>query len=99
MGHVIFLGRTSLTLCSKKQKSIACFSTEDEYCVVASTMEELMSIRNLLQELHVLLSLAPVIYCDNLNATHLSANLVFHSKMKHLAWELERSARSSSSWE
>lgn len=27
----------------------------------------------------------PVIYCDNLGATHLSANPVFHSRMKHLA--------------
>jgi len=26
-----------------------------------------------------------VIYCDNLGATHLSANLVFHSCMKHIA--------------
>ena len=27
----------------------------------------------------------PVIYCDNLGATHLSANHVFHSRMKHIA--------------
>lgn len=27
----------------------------------------------------------PVIYCDNVGATYLSANLVFHSCMKHLA--------------
>ena len=26
----------------------------------------------------------PIIYCDNLGATYVSANLVFHSKMKHL---------------
>lgn len=26
-----------------------------------------------------------VIYCDNLGATHVSANLIFHSRMKHLA--------------
>lgn len=30
-------------------------------------------------------STVPVIYCDNLGATHLSANPVFHSRMKHLA--------------
>ena len=27
----------------------------------------------------------PVIYCDNLFATHLSDNPVFHSRMKHIA--------------
>jgi len=27
----------------------------------------------------------PAIYCDNLGATHLSANPVFHSRMKHIA--------------
>ena len=27
----------------------------------------------------------PTIFCDNLNATHYSANPVFHLRMKHLA--------------
>ncbi|XP_013639313.1 PREDICTED: uncharacterized mitochondrial protein AtMg00810-like [Brassica oleracea var. oleracea] len=27
----------------------------------------------------------PVIYCDNIGATHLAANPVFHSRMKHIA--------------
>ena len=85
MGHVVFLGRTPLTWCSKKQKSIARSSTEAEYRAVASTTAEVMGIRNLLQELGVQLTASPVIYCDNLSATHLSANPVFHSKMKHLA--------------
>ena len=44
-----------------------------------------MWFRNLLSELHVPLPQVPVIYCDNLSATHLSANPIFHSKMKHVA--------------
>ncbi|CAE6194733.1 unnamed protein product [Arabidopsis arenosa] len=28
---------------------------------------------------------APVIYCDNIGATYLCANPVFHSRMKHIA--------------
>lgn len=44
-----------------------------------------MWFRNLLTELHVPLAQVPVIYCDILNATHLSANPFFHSKMKHVA--------------
>jgi len=27
----------------------------------------------------------PVVYCDNIGATYLCANLVFHSRMKHIA--------------
>ena len=85
MGHIVFLGTTPLTWCSKKQKSIARSSTEAEYRAVAATTAELLGIRNLLTELGVSISHTPVIYCDNLSATHLSANPVFHSKMKHLA--------------
>lgn len=33
----------------------------------------------------VMISHVPVIYCDNLGTTQLSANPVFHSRMKHLA--------------
>ena len=85
MGHVIFLGQTPLSWSSKKQKSLARSSTEAEYRSVASTTAELMCTQNLLKELGVHLFRTPVIYCDNLSATHLSANPVFHSKMKHLA--------------
>uniref|UniRef100_A0A1J3J040 Copia protein n=1 Tax=Noccaea caerulescens TaxID=107243 RepID=A0A1J3J040_NOCCA len=30
-------------------------------------------------------STQPVIYCDNVGATYLAANPVFHSRMKHIA--------------
>lgn len=85
MGHVVFLGRTPITWSSKKQKSLALSSTEAEYKAVAATTAEIIWIKNLLIELGVQLARSPVIYCDNLSATHLSANPVFHSRMKHLA--------------
>ncbi|KAJ9541873.1 hypothetical protein OSB04_028379 [Centaurea solstitialis] len=85
MGYVVFLGKNPITWTSKKQRSVARSSTEAEYRAVASTTAELTWVRNLLGELGVHLSQSPVIYCDNLSATQLSANPVFHSKMKHLA--------------
>lgn len=40
---------------------------------------------NLLQELRVPIFPALAIYCDNVNATYVCANQVFHSRMKHIA--------------
>ena len=59
-------------------------STEAEYHAVASTTAELLWLKNLFIEICLQLSPKPVIYCDNLGATYVTANPVFHSKMKHL---------------
>ena len=42
----------------------------------------------LLQELGFSLKLPPSLLCDNLGATHLSFNLVQHSRMKHIQIDL-----------
>ena len=38
-----------------------------------------------MSELSYASMVTPTIFCDNLSATHYSTNLVFHSRMKHLA--------------
>lgn len=96
MGHVVFLDRNPITWSSKKQKSVTLSSIEAEYRAVALTTTELMWVRNLLSELGVLLPQVPVVYCDNLSATHLCANPVFHSRMKHLAIAFH--SRTSAEW-
>nr|ABW81116.1 putative gag-pol polyprotein [Boechera divaricarpa] len=68
-----------------KQRGVARSSTEAEYRAVANTASELCWICSLLSELYVTLPSTPVIYCDNVGATYLSANPVFHSRMKHIA--------------
>ncbi|XP_010531643.1 PREDICTED: uncharacterized protein LOC104807900 [Tarenaya hassleriana] len=70
---------------SKKQKGLSRSSTEAEYRSVASTAAEVCWVGSLLSELGCPSPSAPVIYCDNLGATYLSANPVFHSRMKHIA--------------
>lgn len=67
-----------------KQKSVSRLSTEAKYRSVDQTAAELESIQHSLRELNVPISPTPVIYCDNHGATKLSANPVFHSRMKHL---------------
>ena len=42
-------------------------------------------MQSLLRELYVKLPSPPAIYCDNIGATYVCANPVFHSRMKHIA--------------
>jgi hypothetical protein len=72
-------------------------STEAEYKSLANKMTELMWLQILLKELKI--SHPPVarLWCDNLGATYLSANPVFHARMKHIEVDfhfvIERVAR------
>lgn len=83
--HILYLGTSPIAWSSKKQKGVARSSTEAEYRAVANTAAELRWVCSLLTELGVTLPHTPVVYCDNVGATYLCANPVFHSRMKHLA--------------
>lgn len=83
--YVVFLGANPISWSYKKQKTVARSSTEAEYRAIASTAAEVNWIMNLLQELKVPISPTPVIYCDNVSATYVCANPVFHSRMKRIA--------------
>lgn len=83
--YLVYLGTTPISWSSKKQRSVACSSTEAEYCSVANTAAEVRWIGSLMTELGQSLHTTPVIYCDNVGATYLCANLVFQSRMKHIA--------------
>ena len=83
--YIIYLGKHPISWFSKKQKGVARSSTEAEYLSVANTSAELRWICSLLVELGININGHSVIYCDNVGATYLCGNPVFHSKMKHLA--------------
>lgn len=83
--YIVYLGSNPISWSSKKQTGVARSSTEAEYRAVANATAELLWVCSLFTELRILLPEMPVIYCDNVGATHLAANLVFHSKMKHIA--------------
>ncbi|KAJ9551582.1 hypothetical protein OSB04_015627 [Centaurea solstitialis] len=84
-GYLVYLGRNPISWSSKKQRTVARSSTEAEFRAIADTTAEVLWLRYLLTELGISLPQQPAIYCDNLGATHYSANPVFHSRMKHLA--------------
>jgi len=83
--YVIYLGRNPISWSSKKQKTIARSSTEAEYRSVANVAAELNWLCYLLIDLDVELLCCPVLYCDNVGATQLCSNPLFHSKIKHVA--------------
>jgi hypothetical protein len=49
-----------------------------------NTVGEIIWIQTLLHELGVLSPSAASLWCDNLGATYLSANPVFHARTKHI---------------
>lgn len=83
--YIVYLGKNPISWTAKKQKGVARSSTEAEYRAVANVASELSWICNLLSELGISLPTPPVVYCDNVGATFLCANPVFHSRMKHIA--------------
>ena len=85
--YVVFLGANPISWSSTKQRTVARSSTEAEYRAIASAAAEIQWIKSSLQELGVSLPTSPVLYSDNLGATYLCANPVFHSRMKHLAMD------------
>lgn len=83
--YVIYLGKHPISWSAKKQNGVSRSSTEAECRAVANAAAEVRWICNILTELGVPIPTKPVIYCDNVGATFLCANPVFHSRMKHIA--------------
>ena len=83
-GYCFLLGGSLISWRSKKQTAVARSSTEAEYRALAATIDELIWLRWLLQDLGVDCSTATKLHCDNRSAIQIVHNDVFHERTKHI---------------
>lgn len=83
-GFVVFLGSNLISWHSRKQAIVSRFNTEVEYKALANATAKLIRLQSVLRELKITQPRVPCLWCDNLGATYLSANPVFHGRTKHI---------------
>ncbi|XP_019176868.1 PREDICTED: uncharacterized protein LOC109172173 [Ipomoea nil] len=83
-GYAVFLGTNLISWLSRKQCTVARSSTEAEYKALADVSAEVTWVVSLLRELGLHFSHPATLWCDNLGATYLCANPVFHARTKHV---------------
>ncbi|GKB47586.1 gag/pol polyprotein [Tanacetum coccineum] len=72
-GFAIYLGSNLISWIARKQRTVSRSSTEAEYKALADTVDELIWLQALLNELGIRSSLTPILWCDNLGVTILVA--------------------------
>jgi hypothetical protein len=83
-GYCIYLGRNLISWSSRKQRTVSRSSTESEYRAIAHASTEILWLQSLLTELGMKSTIPPVLWCDNIGATYLTANPLFHARTKHI---------------
>ena len=83
-GYLIYIGKNLVSWSSKCQPKVSRSSTEAEYKSVANAAAEVLWIQSLLSEIHLSLNSSPNLWCDNIGATYLATNPVFHARTKHI---------------
>jgi hypothetical protein len=83
-GFAVFLGSNLISWNARKQAMVSRSSTEVEYKSLANATTEMMWVQTLLKELGVHAARYAKLWCNNLGATYLLANRIFHVTTKHI---------------
>ena len=83
-GHCFSLGSGMISWSSKKQRLVADSSCYAEYIALHESAREATFLRAVLETLHFLPSSATLIYCDNIAASILTEDHVWHPRTKHI---------------
>ena len=84
MGHCVFLGSNLISWSAKKQVTVALSSTKSEYKALTHASADLLWISFILRDIGFPTSLPCTLYSDNMGATQLAHNPVFHARTKHV---------------
>ncbi|KAI3719520.1 hypothetical protein L6452_20421 [Arctium lappa] len=82
-GHIQFLGDKLVSWASKKQLCVSISTAKAEYVAAASCCSQVLWMRTQLRDYGFQFNKIPI-YCDSKSAISISANLVHHTKTKHI---------------
>jgi hypothetical protein len=80
---LLYLGSNLISWSARKQPTVSRSSTEAKYKALANATAEIIRVRTLLRELRVSQPQEDIRWCDNIGATYLATNPVFHARTKH----------------
>jgi histone deacetylase 1/2 len=83
-GFAVYFGPNLISWIARKHATVSRSSTEAEYKSLANATAEIIWIQSVLGEIGVEQPRTTCLWCDNLGATYLSANPVFHARTKHI---------------
>ncbi|KAK9088325.1 hypothetical protein Scep_027407 [Stephania cephalantha] len=83
-GYIVYFGCNLVSWQSKKQGVVARSNTESEYRALAQVASEITWLNSLLSQLQFPFPHRPAVWCDNMSATALARNPVFHAWTKHI---------------
>jgi histone deacetylase 1/2 len=83
-GFAVYFGPNLVSWSARKQATVSRSSTEAEYKALANAAAEVMWVHKILDELGIVHPTAGRLWCDNIGATYLTANPVFHARTKHI---------------